>query len=473
MNNLRFSRRNLLHAAGLGTAANMLLPELRNTSYAAEAIPKMFLMFYTHHGYGVNKSDWGSGEGGMTLGPSLQPLAPFKNDIVMVSDLDMKSAALYAGNNMAGHIQGQVHSLTSKKPATPVENEGSKPNAGGPSIDQAILNALKRKNGGNQLTEVDSLQMGIANSFPGNDQMMGRSGYKEVSPGVITKMGYINNPKDAYEVAFKSYDATGGSQPAASVPGKEDPSRLQRRLMAQFAKGQFDSVSSKVGNLYGSESQQRFKAHADYMTSLERSLAQIDAGGGGSMGGASDKPLSAMGCKLPSALEISKMAKPTVDWVDVLSENMPKVAHLALACGRTRFATIVVEATVVPGDIHSKVHAGDRPGTQGYYVKVAEQVAKTIKLLKDSPTADGKNMLYHTVFLWAGELGSGKDHSFDDLQWVIGGQAGGALQTGRFVNGKGKTNADLFLSLAKLMDADLPTFGDPAAVTGPISAIKA
>ena len=471
MNNLRFSRRNLLRAAGLGATANMLLPELRNPAYAAEAIPKMFLMFYTHHG--TFKSDWGSGAGGMTLGPLLQPLMPFKDDIVLVSDLDMKSAALYQGNNMAGHIQGQVHSLTSTKPQTPVENEGSKPIAGGPSIDQAILTALKKKNGGNQLTEIDSLQLGIADSVPGNDQMMGRSGYKVNSSGGIRQMGYFDNPVFAHNAVFKDYNINGTPSPA-SATGREDPARLQRRLMAQFAKGQFQSVSAKVSNLYGSGSQQRFQAHADYMSTLEKSLAQISGGGGDAMSGGGDKPLSATSCKLLDPTDKSMTRPATRDgWVDALSANMPKIAHLALACGRTRFATIVVEATVTPGDIHSKVHAGDRAGTQAYYIKVAEQVAKTIKLLKDSPTPDGKNMLYHTVFLWAGELGNGQNHSFDDLQWIVGGQAGGALQTGRFVNGKGKTNADLFLSLAKLMDADMPTFGDPSAITGPIGAIKA
>jgi hypothetical protein len=471
MKNLRFSRRNLLQAAGLGTAANMLLPELRNPAYAAEAIPKMFLMFYSYHG--TWKADWGSGAGGMTMGPLLQPLVPFKDDIVMIGDLTMRSANLYPGFANAGHVQGQVHSLTSTKPLSPVESEGSRPVAGGPSIDQAILEALKAKNGGKQLTEVDSLQLGIADAPPGSDQMLGRAGYRMVG-GTIKPIGYANDPNLAWGTVFGDYAPGMGTTPVPTVPGKEDPARVQRRLMAQFARGQFDSVSGKVNNLYGKASVDRFKAHADYMSSLEKSLAQIDSGGGGTgtvTGG--DIAISSQACIVPARTALPN--KPTSGgWANVLSDNMPKLAHLALACGRTRFATIAIEATVTqdPG-LHEKVHGRDMAGTRSYYVKIAEQVAKTIKLLKESPTPDGKNLLHHTVFLWAGELGDGGEHSFDKLQWMIGGQAGGDLQTGRFVDGKNNSNADLFLSLGKLMGADLPSFGDPRAFTGPMAPTKA
>jgi hypothetical protein len=470
MNKLRYSRRNLLKAAGLGAATSALLPELRNDAYAAGEVPKMFLMFYSYHG--TWKSDWGSGgAGGATLGPLLQPLVPFKDDIVLVSDLKMETAFLYPGNNFAGHIQGQVHSLTSMKPSKPVADLGRSAMAGGPSFDQAILTALKAKNGGNQLTEVDSLQLGIADSGPGSDQMLGRAGYTE-SAGVIRPLSYINDPNIAWGKIFGEY--TPGAAGVPTVPGKEDPARVQRRLMAQFSKGQFESVSTKVKNLYGQESQNRFKAHADYMTTLEKSLAQVQTTGGGGGGGGGDLYVTKDAPKVPDRTTVPNKPAMAGGWANVLSDNMPKLAHLALACGRTRFATICIEATV-SGDtgIHDKVHGRDTMGSRPYYVKIAEQVANTIKLLKDSPTPDGKNLLYHTVFLWAGELGDGGDHSFDKLQWIVGGQAGGDLQTGRFVNGAGKTNSDLFVSLGKLMGADMTTFGDPKGFTGPIAAIKA
>lgn len=467
MTNLRFSRRNLLKAAGLGTAAGALLPELRNPAYAADEIPKMFVMFYSHHG--TWKAEWGNGNGGLTLGPLLQPLAPYKDDIVLVGDLKMESAFKYPGNNFAGHIQGQVHSLTATKPSKPVADLGRSAMAGGPSVDQAILSKLKEQNGGAQLTEVDSLQLGIADSAPGSDQMLGRAGYT-MNGGVVRPLGYLVDPNIAWSRIFGEYMP--GAPGTPSTPGKEDPSRVQRRLMAQFSKGQFDNLSSKIKNLYGTESQQRFKAHADFMASLEKSLASVPSTGG-TTGGGGDKPVASQ-CMVPDRAMVPNKPSTASGWAPITSENMPKLAHLALACGRTRFVTVYIEATVSQDpSIHDKVHGRDFPGTRAYYIKVAEQIANTIKLLKDSPTPDGKNLLYHTVFLWAGELGDGGHHSFDGLQWIVGGGAGGQLQGGRFVNGAGKTNSDLFVSLGKLMGANMTTFGDPACFTGPIAGIKA
>lgn len=468
MNKLRFSRRNLIKGAGLGAATQFMLPELHDLAYAQEAVPKMFLMFYSHHG--TLKNEWGSGtDSSVSLGNVMKPLEPYKNDIVLVSGLHMKSADLYKGNNNAGHIQGQVHSLTSTKPLSPVTNEGSRPVAGGPSIDQAILDLLKAKNGGNQLTDVDSLQVGIANAAPGSDQMMGRAGYRRLGTS-IRPMGYFNDPNLAWGSLFTGFNPGGGTP---TVPGKEDPARVQRRLMAQFASGQFKSTADKVKNLYGESSYQRFSAHADFAAALEKSLEEVQAGTGGGTGtGGGGKVVSAEGCQVPERASVPN--KPAMNWVDVLSDNMPKIAHLALACGRTRFATVYIEATVEPdAGLHGWIHDGNLTLTRPYYVKVAEQVAKTLKLLKETPTADGKNMLYHTVFLWAGELGDGKGHSWDDVNWVVGGQAGGALQTGRFVNAAGRSTADLFVSLGKLMDSGMTTFGDPAAFSAPLQAIKA
>jgi len=458
MKNLRFSRRNLLKGAGLGAATQLLLPELLNPAYAAEAVPKMFVMFYSYHG--TWKSEWGSGgNGSMTLGPLLQPLAPFKDDIVLVSGLEMRSAFLHTGNPNAGHIQGQVHSLTSIRPLTPVADEGSKPIAGGPSIDQEILSLLKEKNGGKSLTDIDSFAVRISNDSPGPDQMMGRAGYRRSSKtGAIQIVAPNDNPDSVWSNLFgqKLSDPT---------------TALQRRLMAQFAKGQFQSTSQKVKDLYGRSSQERFIAHAEYMSSLEQSLARMPANGG-SGGAAVSAAVSEQGCKVPERATIPE--KPVHLFGDYLSENMPKLVQLGLACGRSRFATVCIEANIDPDTgLHNWMHDGNIPATRPYHIKVAEQVAKTLKLLKETPTADGKNLLYHTVFLWAGELSDGKNHLFNDLNWIVGGQAGGALQTGRFVDAKGRSNADLFVSLGKLMDSGMTTFGDPAAFDRPLEAIKA
>ncbi|MCG5053111.1 MAG: DUF1552 domain-containing protein [Myxococcales bacterium] len=452
MKDNRFSRRNLLKAAGLGSTAAALLPELSNPAYADGAVPKMFLMFYSYHG--TVKSRWGTGNGGLTLGSFLKPLEPYKNDIVLVSSLHMKSADLFPGDGNAAHIQGQVHSLTSAKHTKASAN--ATPIAGGPSIDQEILSLLIAKNGGNPLTPVDSLQLAISDSGPGSDQMMGRAGYRRRA-GAIVPFSPVYDPLFAHQRIFPP--GMGGNPSEAT----------QRKLMAKFSKGQFNEVSNKIKDLYGSSSQTRFQAHADYMSALEKSLAAVPGG----TDAPPDVTVAASACESGKAVTYTNKTPDAKGWLSTLSDTMPKLAHLALSCGRTRFVTINIEATVDPDTgLHDKIH-NNALNAEPFYVRTAEQVAKTLKLLKETPTADGKNMLYHTVFLWAGELGNGQSHKWDDVNWIVGGQAGGALQTGRFVEANGKTTADLFVSVGKLMDSGMTTFGDSRAFTGPIAAIKA
>jgi hypothetical protein len=477
MKNLRFTRRNLIKGLGMGSAAHMLLPDLYNPAYGAEAVPKNFIMLYSYHGdcvdNGSQASLWGNGSGGLTLGEHLQPLNAYKNDMVLVGGLTMESANLVDDGHNAGHIKGQVHSLTSIKPPTAVY-EGARPNAGGPSIDQAILALLKQKNGGQQLTPVDSIQLAIMdNTFEG--QMMGRAGYLDQGGGRIKALAPLQDPNIAWYQLFKDFGAT--APPPDGGPVAEDPKRTLRRIVSQFTRGQFDGMASKVQNFYGADSRDRFQAHVDYMRDLETSLAKVEGGGGmigggGGMTGGGGMPSAS--CTVPARDAVPKKPSAAGGWVNVLSENMPKLLHLAIACGRTRFATLNIEESVTadPG-IHEKVHNRDVGGTKAYYTQVSKEVAKVFKLLKETPTADGKNLLYHSVVLWAGELGKG-DHSWNgNVNWVVAGQAGGALQTGRYVDGKGRFTSDLFVSLGKLMDSGMTTFGDPRALKGPLTPIKA
>ena len=96
MNNrtkFRFSRRSLLKASALSPLAAQLLPELRNVAYAQENVPTNFVMVYTYQGQWPDL--WASGSGtGFQLGQTLQPLAAFKNDLILTKRLFMRSADL-------------------------------------------------------------------------------------------------------------------------------------------------------------------------------------------------------------------------------------------------------------------------------------------------------------------------------------------------------------------------------------------
>src|SRR5262245_28978716 len=158
------SRRGLLKGAlGVGVALPWL-ELMRPRSLRAQAVnaPKRFGIMFSP--CGTIPENWRPTQNFMapetefTLSPILQPLEPFKSDIVVMRGMHMESAAYPPIANV--HDQGMTHML----PAIPLvkgpagagrANHFLDGSAGGPSIDQHIAAAI----GGDTL--LPSLELGV------------------------------------------------------------------------------------------------------------------------------------------------------------------------------------------------------------------------------------------------------------------------------------------------------------------------
>jgi hypothetical protein len=159
----RVSRRRLLKGLTLGgTGIWVGLPPLvsmfnsTGTAYAAERtgtgktadvpIENRFVLWF--NGNGIPERYWIPAETGADyrLTPCLTPLAPFRNDIHVISGLDNQAAGLPGPGN------GHHNSMAGLMSCTTFTGRG----AGGPSIDQAIA----QKIGGD--SRFRSLQVGVA-----------------------------------------------------------------------------------------------------------------------------------------------------------------------------------------------------------------------------------------------------------------------------------------------------------------------
>src|SRR5213592_183471 len=155
------SRRTFLKGMGLtGAIVGVGLPSLEamfnvnGTAYAAETIggrvlespiESRFLLWF--NGNGIPERYWIPTETGpgYTLTPCLAPLAPFRNDIHVITGLDNAAARLPGPGN------GHHNSMSALVSGTPFSGRG----AGGPSIDQVIA----AKIGGD--SRFRSLQIGV------------------------------------------------------------------------------------------------------------------------------------------------------------------------------------------------------------------------------------------------------------------------------------------------------------------------
>jgi hypothetical protein len=175
-----------------------------------------------------------------------------------------------------------------------------------------------------------------------------------------------------------------------------------------------------------------------------------------------------------------------------------RTATAALACDLTRMITI--SATEIPGshigytpgmegtlDLHDLIHKTAENGelrtsdsarapVVAYHQMHNRQFASFLDMLAATPESDGTSLLHNTIVLWAGHLGSGS-HDLHQLPWIIAGQGGGFVRTGRFVDyladgGEQQPHNNLFLSLAHYMGVECDTFGNPEVCTGELKGLS-
>ncbi|MDX2023379.1 MAG: DUF1552 domain-containing protein [Deltaproteobacteria bacterium] len=471
---MTMNRRDLAKALGLA-GASLFLPNLR-VARAASGPPKRFVIFYSQHG----TMPWlwrpqGSGTN-FTLGPLLSPLAPYKQDLILLDGIDFKGLKGPGSKDdlSCGHARGQSSSLTAN-----IQTQGATAKAGGPSIDYYIADGLKAANGGKPPTAVPLVQAAIVEQRP-NVQTWGQPYQSAAGQTVLPE-------RDALTVYKRLFP--NGTPPTGGSPSMPDKETLQRKATLEYLEKEYKVVEQKLGKF----ERQRLDQHVTLVTDLKQRI-DLMSGGGGAGG-----PLSA--CKAPMGVKANKVQSNYYD--PLIWENtrptVPLLMQAAFACDITRIFAIHVEDP--PGRLyggtagfaspHEMVHGldvGSKSGPvdqatkmYGEFTKIYKEVLDLLSAVKES---DGKSLLYHTCVLWCGELAQ-PGHSTANAKWLTAGQLGGYLKTGqalsydgdgvRFADGdKGDavpSNGDVFTTIANGMGVPTKAFG--VNTKGELAAMKA
>ena len=235
---VRISRRKLLKGLMSGTSIWVGLPPLvsmfnsTGTAYAAERgatgkvaetpIEKRFVLWF--NGNGIPERYWIPAETGADyrLTPCLAPLAPFRNDIHVITGLDNYAAGLPGPGN------GHHNSMSGLMSCTSFTGRG----AGGPSIDQAIA----AKIGGE--SRFRSLQLGVAQESFGESiqRNMSWSGFDRALPPEMLpdrlfdrlfgrrEQGWIDRKRSILDVVLEDAAALKKDLP------KDDQARVDEHL---------------------------------------------------------------------------------------------------------------------------------------------------------------------------------------------------------------------------------------------------
>jgi hypothetical protein len=446
----RLARRSLLHSLGaLAIAAPFASLSSRQAHAQAAGRARRVVFFYFPDGVPGTSQDGEPSAWSTTNPTSLsrchEPLGARAADVVFVNGLS--SGSTDAGSHPGG----------AKKLLTAVDG------GQGVSLDQVLAH-------------------GVFSSSPWRHLYLGAmanhnhaSGDKHISyPSAGTTLAPEDNPRAAFARLF-SGGGTGGDSGSATPTGL--PSR--RRSILDVVKSDLDDLRARLGTT----ERARLDLHAESVREVETRLAAL-----ATPAPPSSSTPSSPSCSDPAlafAVDDANLYD-AARFPEILRAQID-VAVLALSCGLTRVATIQashhtselimsrfpdIELSDPAFDMrsHQASHYGARhDDNRVEYRRYVQQrrwfVAQFAYLLEQlrqrpDPAVAGATLLDTSVVLACSEVSDGNTHSHDDLPFLLGGRAGGALSTGRALNLGGERHHRLLTSLANLCGAGLRGFGD-------------
>lgn len=424
----RVHRRRFLRGLAGSALALPLLDGLTSGTARSAPHPKRLVVFFSANGTIDGAWRPTGGEKDFVLGEILAPLAPHRNDLLILAGIDAESSYHGPGDN--SHWNGMGHMLTGTEL---VSLGGGVFSAGGISVDQHLAKQI----GGS--TKLASLELAV-----------------EESPSTISsRLAYL-----------------GAAQP---VPPESDPQKVFHRLFGGLSpdlkaqrKSVLDAVGDDLGTLeshLGRDDQLKLEAHLDAVRDVEKRLYIAPAPSCGSI----------------------ELGRYDVNDLPAIGKEQMDLLVLALACDLTRVVTLQWSQAVsmtrmtwlgITEPHHTLSHIPPTDlDAQAKLVKInrwyATQFAYLLEAMKKVPEGDG-TLLDHSVVLWCNELSDGAVHARRGVPYVLAGSAGGHFKTGRyldFIGSKKPWHNDLLISLCHAMDVNVSTFGNPAYCHGPITAL--
>lgn len=424
------SRRNFLRGTGVALA----LPWMESLSAAASNKPPVrFALVYFSNG--VEPIHWwAKGQGAqMELGPALQPMMPFREDMNFLRGLYNQQAFI----STSPHLGRMPNMLSAAKVSLDPADIRV-----GTTFDQVLAREL-----GSQ-TAVPSLALGIE-----PNELRLEDGLSMIYGSCIS---WASPTKPATK---EIYPARTFDQLVGDGSGRQ----LDKTIL--------DSVLEDSHSLQPKISRGDRVKLDEYLESIRDIEKRIERAG---------KEERIEGWK--PTLAKPNMPRPA----DKLPQNVPDhmklmldLIVLAFQMDKTRIVTLMLNNDLsqmnfrflegVKGALHLDLtHNGKAAATEAMYLKTnqfhMEQFAYLAGRLK-AIDEGGQSLLDSSMLLGGSNLFDGDTHGADQMPLVLAGKAGGALKTGRNLDylERGNENrraASLYLSIMDRMGVKLDRFGD-------------
>jgi hypothetical protein len=422
-----------------GVGATLALPLLDGMVPAMAAVgdKRATRLSFVYIPNGIIMDQWTpAAEGaGFEMTPILEPLAPYRDQMLVLSGLDCKNANPQPGEGGGDHERGSGAFLTGVHP----KKTGGTDIEAGTSIDQVAAKEL-----GNQ-TELASLELTLdfAEFVGGCDP-----GYSCAYTNTLcwrspnTPIPMENNPRAVFERLFGSSDTTDPAERLARI--KKDRSIL-------------DAVRQDVARLVpglGPTDRRKLTEYLDAVRDVERRIQKAEE---------------------QSSQELPSLVRPV--GIPATFEDHIKLMFdlqvLAYQTDKTRVITFLLaheQSTRAYPEIG--IHDPHHPLT--HHSGDQEKISKVIEIQKyharmfsyflekmqATPDGDG-NLLDHTMIVYGGSISDANVHKHEDLPILLIGGGDGKIKGGRHVRyPKDTPVANLFVTVLDKMGTPAESFGD-------------
>jgi hypothetical protein len=434
----KFSRRLLLGGAGAVVTLPLFESLIGDAAYADDSFPARLICYYAPNG--MHMAAWTPTQTGSdyTLSPILQPLAPVKDQILVLSGLANLPARPDGPGDHAGGTSGFLTSAHANKSETEIRL--------GISMDQVIANQL----GG--ATRIPSMQIGIdgGGNSGGCDSGYSCAYARNISWASETQpLSKTTSPGVVFNQIFD------GTDPNASIE-EQERRKLYKTSVLDYVHEQTQALEQKLGYVDRAKLDQ-------YTTGISELEKRLDKAG--LVCGASAEPSD---------------TGDVVEKIRIMNDLMV----LALQCDATRVITFMLGNA---GSNRSYPFLGANDGHHNYSHHQGnpvnhtalqaidtweiEQLSYLLQRMNEVPEGTG-TLLQHSQVFFSCEIEDGDAHRHRNLPVILAGECHGAYNTGRHIDyepnksANGPPIANLFLSMMAAMGVNQSSFGDDS--TGPL-----
>jgi Protein of unknown function (DUF1552) len=432
--NKALNRRTVLR--GLGTALALPLLDSMIPARAATGVKPVIRLGWVYTPNGMIPKGWlPTVEGAdFEITPTMRPLAPFRDKLLVVSNLTQRTA--YAlGDGGGDHARAGATWLTGIHPK---KTEGSEIHAG-ISADQIAAKELGKQ------TQFASLELGLEEpSFAGGCD----SGYSCAYTNTISWRGPTTpnpvqiSPRAVFERLFGDGEST---DPAARLKRlREDRSFLD------YVRGDVAQLEPKLG----ARDKGKLDEYLEAIRDIERRIQKAEVQTG------VKTPVMERPVGIPEVFEDHARLMSDLMVVAFQTDMTRVITYMFAREGSNR----AFPDLGIPEGCHVVTHHQNDPEKIAKAQKVEEHRAKSfaylVQRMSEAEDGDG-SLLDHTILLYGAGIRDGNTHDHIDLPLVLVGGKSAGIKGGRHVRSSPETPmTNLLVSMLDRAGIDVATIGD-------------